>query len=170
MPRAIKRIRTGLHHIAENRVIKLSRVHARTPNCLFRSVRRQLNRAHLRKRSRVPRHRRPRPRHNHHIRRKHTSLSCLSDLSLPIRAIVILSESRLLRARKVCEAKDLIFQRGNAPFCGACSMLHVQPSTFNCQLLFGVSSVTTVSPPRFRASSMENSARLIKSVTMSSLS
>src|SRR5437016_1720190 len=35
---------------------------------------------------------------------------------------------------------------------------------------FGVSSATTISPPRFRASSIENSARLIKSVTMSSLS
>jgi hypothetical protein len=35
---------------------------------------------------------------------------------------------------------------------------------------FGVSRATTVSPPRFRASSIENSARLIKSVTMSSLS
>src|SRR5271170_4107916 len=35
---------------------------------------------------------------------------------------------------------------------------------------FGVSSVTTVSPPFFRASSTLNSARLIKSVTISSLS
>src|SRR6267378_839576 len=35
---------------------------------------------------------------------------------------------------------------------------------------FGVSNATTVSPPFFRASSMENSARLIKSVTISSLS
>jgi len=58
------------------------------------------------------------------------------------------------------EPKDLFLQRGNAPSCTALS-------TFNLQLLFGVSSATTVSPPRFRASSMENSARLIKSVTMS---
>jgi len=35
---------------------------------------------------------------------------------------------------------------------------------------FGVSKTTTVSPPRLRVSSIEDSARLIRSVTISSLS
>src|SRR2546423_12968303 len=70
-------------------MIKLARIHTRPPNRFFRSMRRQLDRAHFRERPRIPRHRRPRPRHNHHICRKHTPLSYLSELTFPIRTIVL---------------------------------------------------------------------------------
>src|SRR6266849_3394425 len=50
-------------------------------------------------------------------------------------------------------------------------LLYFQVSTVDCQLschCLGVSSATIVSPPRRRASSTETSARLIRSVTISS--
>src|ERR1041384_3445334 len=74
MPRAIESIRARLHHVAEDRVIEFSGIDAGPPNRFFRSVRRQINRAHVRKCARVARHRRPRPRHNHYVPWKHAFL------------------------------------------------------------------------------------------------
>ena len=81
VPRAINRVAARLHHVAKNHVIEIPRVHTRAPNRFFRSVRRQINRAHVRKRADIARHWRPRSRHNHYICRKHTCLA-LSQLTV----------------------------------------------------------------------------------------
>src|SRR5204863_9327689 len=82
VPRPMHCVGARLHHLANNHMIKHTWINVRTPDRLPRSVRRQINPAYVQKRPVVPRHRRPRPRHNHHVRRKHKFLTSSKSPSL----------------------------------------------------------------------------------------
>ncbi len=77
MARAVQSIRTGLHDIAKNRVVKIAGVDARTPDCFFRSVRSEIDRGDIRKRTGVTRHGRACAGYDDYIRGKHKFLSGL---------------------------------------------------------------------------------------------
>src|SRR6266849_4277961 len=141
---SVKRISAGLHHIAKNGVIELGRIRVRTANRFLRGRCRQINCRNIGKCAGVTRHRRARACHNYYVCWKH-DLSSLESFS---------------NYRK---SHDRHSERSEESLLGS---VRAHSALQN----FGASSVTTVSPPRFLASSIELSARFIKSVTISSLS